>query len=97
MVSLMVAWVVDVPQLPLLNRKKCELPKTNKRFLGNLVISAVSSNRKRAKLESHDSSKHVREQDPEWKRKVEHEKLPAKMEHREGSHKKQSTSKDKKR
>jgi len=32
-------------------RKKCDLPKTNKRFLSNMVMGAMASNRKKMRLE----------------------------------------------
>ena len=41
-------------------RKKCELPKTNKRFLGNLVVGAVTSNsRKRERSEGAGALPHT--------------------------------------
>lgn len=38
-------------------RKKCELPKTNKRFLSNVVLGAMASNKKKMRLEPESRKK----------------------------------------
>lgn len=38
-------------------RQKCELPKPNKRFLSNMVMGAMSSNRKKMRTELHGPEK----------------------------------------
>lgn len=46
----------------IISRTKCDLPKTNKRFLRNIVSSTVSSNRKRVRSEPSRSPVSPRQQ-----------------------------------